>query len=74
MTTAAATTAAKAAAADKKTITLTFEDKDLDLHKKILEDAENDDRSPSLNLLRFVRANYGKPSSPPASNVSLRDA
>lgn len=48
--------------AEKKTITLTFDGDDLKVYGHIIKDAEEDERSPSLNLLRFIRKNYGKTS------------
>lgn len=56
----AATQGQKAAAKplDKKTITLTFEGKDLDLHELIQERAAEEDRTPSIELLRFVRKHF----------------
>lgn len=56
----AMTTQKAAAAAEKKTITLTFEGADAALHARIIKDAEEDERTPSINLLRFVRKHYGK--------------
>lgn len=55
-----ATPAAKAS--DKKTsITLTFEgEADLELHKRIQEKADEEDRTPSIELLRFVRKHFPK--------------
>ena len=56
-----ASKATKAVAkSDVKTITLSFEGKDLELHKRITAQAESEDRSASIELLRFVRSNFPK--------------
>ena len=50
----------KAGELEKKSITLTFEGDDLALHAKITKQAIDEDRTPSIELLRFVRKNFGK--------------
>lgn len=46
---------------NKKSITLTFEgDADLELHKRIQAKADEEDRTPSIELLRFVRKHFPK--------------
>lgn len=61
----AAPTGTKAAAkpADaKRSITLMFEGADLELHQRIQDKADEEDRTPSIELLRFVRKHFGKTS------------
>lgn len=57
---ASKTTPPAAKVDDKKTITLTFEGADLALHTAITKKAADEDRSASIELLRFVRQNFGK--------------
>lgn len=54
-----------AKASDKKSITLTFEGDDLELHQRIQDKADEEDRTPSIELLRFVRKHFPK-ALPPA--------
>jgi hypothetical protein len=44
----------------KRTVTLTFVGEDLELYNQIVEDAEEDERTPSGLLLRFIRKTYSK--------------
>lgn len=58
---AAASAAAQKASEKKTSITLTFEgDADLELHKRIQAKADEEDRTPSIELLRFVRKHFPK--------------
>lgn len=64
------TSAPKTTTTEKKTITLTFEGADVALHAQITKDADDDERTPSLNLLRFVRKFYGKVPAATGSSAS----
>lgn len=51
----------KAAAAkveDRHTITISFKEQDKGLEEAIRDDAAEDDRTPSIFLLRWIRENY----------------
>ncbi len=61
--TAANKAAAPAALPEKRTITLTFEGADLELHDRITKQAAEEDRSTSTELLRAVRKYFPKPAS-----------
>lgn len=52
------TRAAAKPADTKKSITLTFEGGDLELHQRIQDKADEEDRTPSVELLRFVRKHF----------------
>jgi hypothetical protein len=58
----AANKAAAPAVPEKRTITLTFEGADLELHDRITKQADFEDRTPSIELLRAVRKYFPKPS------------
>jgi hypothetical protein len=58
----AANKAAAPATPEKRTITLTFEAADLELHDRITKQADYEDRTPSIELLRAVRKMFPKPS------------
>jgi hypothetical protein len=57
----AASTPTPAAAKEdeKRSITLTFTGADLALYESIVKDADEDERTPSGLLLRYIRKNYG---------------
>ncbi len=58
--TASTPTPAVAKEDEKRSITLTFTGADLALYESIVKDADEDGRTPSGLLLRYIRQNYGK--------------
>lgn len=58
--TAPTPTPAAAKEDEKRSITLTFTGSDLALYESIVKDADEDERTPSGLLLRYIRQNYGK--------------
>lgn len=52
---------------ESKTVTLTFEGKDMELYNTIKAIADDEERSLNVEVLRFLRKNFSKPQSIPSA-------